>query len=836
MFTKQTGKTTSRSKKSLKGSAGSGRAVSRLTNFLELSDEVAKAKRATAAKAPIVSAGATSLADISAIDLNTGDEQSDHARLENSPLERSLVHLAAADAARDRGEWKTAASEYTCYLDGAPNHAEIWVQLGNMLKECRATDASMAAYKTALDLGLDTSDTHLQLGHLYKVMGNREAAIESYLRSLDFFPLNLNAFAELERLGQAKRANDKIAYKSADLLRSEDLLVFDISDLVLYIGHHDNLSGIQRVQCCVLQAIFKYDLCPSEHVKFISYDTEHNSFRSVDQDQLRALLDDFALSPERRTREFDRAAARVGRLFPEEPLGAFLRPGRSTVLLLGAAWVIPDYASLIANLKRDHDVRFAILFHDFIPIYARETCDQGTAIVFKEFVDQVLPVVDLAMCNSRSTERDLHRYCRENGYVMPPSLVTLLGSSFDEFFPRSADAAELGAEASKRVPFVLFVSTIEGRKNHYFMFQIWRSLVDRGLDVPRLVCVGRIGWRAEAFLTNLLDTDYLGGRIELREDVSDATLNSLYRDCLFTVFPSMYEGWGLPIGESLGHGKLCVTGDNSSLPEVAGEFGCFIPIDDVDAAADAVAALLDDSGRLRAHEDAIAAGFTPVRWKDVAARVVDGCLSLQQAAAHANERSLVVPGTEYTLKKLPGGFDGLLGRAMLEAMQESFAAPILGRPTKAAHRLAGLLARDNNWHQAESWGCWARHERAGLQFMLDPTELAGETELVFYGAFSFLGPMIGSGIHVLAGGVSLCDERPVNSDSAVLSWPLSVEALRRQSRQTTDGKLAVDLGFEMTRVTPAMREASREIDSRELIFGLRSFVLLGAGAIPESLK
>ena len=743
--------------------------------------------------------------------------------------------LAAADAARDRSDWGAAAQEYRRYLKLKPDHAEIWVQLGNMFKEQRQIEPSLSAYNKALSLGLNTSDTHLQLGHLHKVKGDRQGAIKAYLHALEFPPLNLHAFEELERMGVADQANSILLLKHARSHRSEQLVVFDISDLVFYIGHHDNLSGIQRVQCCVIQAVMKYGLHDPRDLRFISYDRELHTFRSVCPDRFLTLLEDLALPKEHRKVEFDALAARHGRLFPLEPLAAFLRPGRTTVVLLGAAWVIPEYPTMIVNLKRTHDARFAMLFHDFIPIYARETCDQGTAAVFREFVDQVLPIVDLAMCVSRSTERDLKRYCGEHGFPVPPTLVTQLGTSFDEFFPPRQSPVAPRTRKRGCDPFVLFVSTIEGRKNHNFMFEVWRLLAERGADVPRLVCVGRIGWRAEAFLINLLESDYLGGRIELREDVSDEALNALYRDCLFTVFPSIYEGWGLPIGESLGHGKLCVLADNSSLPEVAGEFGCFIPLDDVEAAADAIIGLLQDADRLREFEQAIAARFTPLRWEDISRRVVEGCLALQRSLTPAFQRPLVLPNTEYTTKKLQGGFDGLLGHAMLDALEESFGAPIMGGTTKTKHRIAGLLARDSNWYPAERWGSWALHERAGLQFALDPS-LLRESEVVLYGAFTFIGVMLGARLRLLVGDTVVGEERPIDSTSAVLAWPLLVTELPLRATGSEDDLPVVDVQFELVGVTSTMRAASRAIDPRELTFGLKSFLLLGADRVTERLS
>lgn len=745
------------------------------------------------------------------------------------------AQLDAANSARDQQRWGDAARLYRRYLLFKRNEADVWVQLGNMLKEDRQLDKSLNAYCKALAIGMNNSDIHLQIGHLRKVMGEYREAINSYLRALEFLPLNLNAFEELERMGHSEEAIDIITKNRSVEQQQNHLIVFDVSDLVFYIGHHDNLSGIQRVQCCVIQAVLKHGLHDPRDLRFISYDRELRSFRSICPDRFLALLDDLAFPKERRRVEFDSVAARHGRLFPQEPLAAFIRPGRTTVALLGAAWVIPEYATLVANLKRIHGARFAMLFHDFIPIYARETCDQGTAEVFKEFVDQILPITDLAMCVSRSTERDLTRYCRDTGCQTPPTLVTQLGTSFDEFFPRAMEAPRSPPRIEEE-PYVLFVSTIEGRKNHNYMFETWQRLVERGVEVPRLICVGRIGWRAEAFLTNLLETDYLGGRIELREDVSDEELSALYRGCLFTVFPSLYEGWGLPVGESLGHGKLCVLAENSSLPEVAGEFGYFLPMGDAERSADSIAALLGDPKCIAGLEHAIATRFVPLRWEDIAQRVVEGCLALQREQEAANEWPLATLGDEYTLKKLRGSFGGLLGRAMLEAVEASFAAPLLGGTAKLSQRVGGLLARDGNWHAAEDWGSWALRQCAGLQFAIDCSALAEERELVLYGKFRFIDNVGGARLRLLVAGAPVGNDRMVEGGAAVLAWQLPVAELRRRGRSLTNGALALDLRFQLTDVPLEALNASLAIDPRGLAFGLKSFVLLGASDVAERVR
>eukprot|EP01031_Cornospumella_fuschlensis_P015848 gene15848-19356_t len=120
--------------------------------------------------------------------------------------------------------------------------------------------------------------------------------------------------------------------------------------------------------------------------------------------------------------------------------------------------------------------------------------------------------------------------------------------------------------------YVLCVGTIESRKNHLALFQAWQILLKEGLEPPPLILVGRPGWRVDDLMAQLESTRFLDGRIRLVHGVSDPELEGLYRGCLFTIFPSFTEGWGLPVGESLALGKLCLAAMEGATPEAAGGF------------------------------------------------------------------------------------------------------------------------------------------------------------------------------------------------------------------------------------------------------------------------
>jgi glycosyltransferase involved in cell wall biosynthesis len=268
--------------------------------------------------------------------------------------------------------------------------------------------------------------------------------------------------------------------------------------------------------------------------------------------------------------------------------------------------------------------RFVMTVHDLIPIYARETCDQDTALAFERFMQRALRHVDHILAVSNHTAKDVRRYLAALQYPEPPITVTQNGSSFAEFLPKAVSS---GAATLRDLPerFVLFVATIEGRKNHPLMLEVWRRLVQEEDNPPHLICVGRLGWKATAFVSTLVETNYLDGRIHLMRDISDTDLRLLYDRCLFVVFPSLYEGWGLTVGETLSMGKICVSSDRSSIPEVAGECGVYIDIDSVERSLELIRNLIRDGRARKRLEAKIRRDYVPITWRSVAQKVAAAC-------------------------------------------------------------------------------------------------------------------------------------------------------------------------------------------------------------------
>jgi glycosyltransferase involved in cell wall biosynthesis len=290
------------------------------------------------------------------------------------------------------------------------------------------------------------------------------------------------------------------------------------------------------------------------------------------------------------------------------------------VVSLGAAWGFPGYVKHIAAAKRRYGIAFATLIYDMIPIEHEEFVEKRHALQFRAWLAQTMPHTDVALTISNYSRQALLKYAADAGWPLPRVEVLGLGAGLSDMpaaaSPRTIDFPDRH---------VLVVSTIEIRKNHRLLVRVWRRLSERhGADaVPVLIFAGQIGWMVDDLLADLAASNYLGGKILHIPDLSDAELRQAYRSCLFTVFPSLSEGWGLPIAESLANGKFCVASNRTSIPEVGGDFvDYFDPSDDDDALAK-IERVLFEPGYLAAREARLRAGYRPHTWGDCVRGLID---------------------------------------------------------------------------------------------------------------------------------------------------------------------------------------------------------------------
>lgn len=324
-----------------------------------------------------------------------------------------------------------------------------------------------------------------------------------------------------------------------------------------------------------------------------------------------------------------------------------------TLVSLGASWAMRSYARHIAVAKRRYGVAFKALVYDMIPIENGDFVEPQHTARFREWLTEIIPVADALLTISDHSRQALHRFGVAERCPMPRVDVIRLGGDWHAL----AEAAGAGdgvdgPVARGPVPaaglparYVLFVSTIEVRKNHRLMVRVWRRLIERHdrTAVPILVCVGRLGWMVDDLLADLDGLGWLDGGIEHRPGLSDRQLGVAYDRCLFTVFPSFAEGWGLPVAESLAHGKFCVASSATSIPEIGGDLIDYFDPGDEDEAVSKIERVLFEPGYLAAREARLRMLYRPVTWADCARSVVLGAEQQAVTAMAATARASDAP-------------------------------------------------------------------------------------------------------------------------------------------------------------------------------------------------
>lgn len=669
-------------------------------------------------------------------------------RLTRSPAQRAV---AQADALRDGGDWPGAAGAYSAALDLDPGRDAIWVQYGHALKESGRVDEAEAAYRRAIAIDDGVADTHLQLGHALKIGGRPDEAANAYMRALELdhslpdaireiqdlalrgtpvpadrletvmgrlsageAPVALSAAAPhepaelataLERLRLADLGPDDRAMIDAVAARLRTLaadgpkrkedgqrpdipIVFDASDLIHHLRHSRLPTGIQRVQLEIVRSAVRADpegvqICASDHDRWVHVPT--SLFLS--------LADLSTLGGDDHAPDWRTAATRLEVALRSDRSYRF--PRGACLVNLGTSWHV-NYLLKVRNAKREHGIRFIPFVHDLIPIVAPRYVLPDLVCDYVAWLLSVFDHADFFLTNSRSTRADLIAAAHRLGHGLAEEdvLVVPLDARFS--------APEITRESRRDIlrekglygqPYVLFVSTIEPRKNHLAAIHAWAALLGEfGARMPRLVCVGGRGWMNDDVFQLIASDELLARHVTFLHGLSDVELAACYDACLFTLFPSHYEGWGLPVTESLCHGKVPLLSDGSSLPEAGGPFAVYFENGSQPALVEALRKLIGDPDHRLDLERRIAAEFEPRRWDQLAEQIGDAI----------TDRFGRAPA-----KPLSGIADIRLG---------SFYG--FGRSTARRLRpglVSGYALRaGTEWHMPEDWGSWARGSTVAL--------------------------------------------------------------------------------------------------------------------------
>ncbi|MBN1812424.1 MAG: glycosyltransferase family 4 protein [Anaerolineae bacterium] len=285
-------------------------------------------------------------------------------------------------------------------------------------------------------------------------------------------------------------------------------------------------------------------------------------------------------------------------------------------------FVLPPTLRATRTLLTVHDLSFLHYPDAFVPS-------------LRAYLERVVPCsvarADRVLADSESTRKDLITY-----FGISSEKVQVLYSGVDERFrpdPEPEEKTRLKARYGLGdQPYILSVGTLQPRKNYVRLIKAFANLQPANLQLAnlqlanlqladlRLAIAGGCGWLYEGILA---EAEKHGDRVRVLGFVDDADLPALFRNAALFAFPSLYEGFGLPVLEAMACGTPVVCSNASSLPEVAGDAALMVDPFDVDALAQAMARALED---VDLRQEMVAKGLAQAErftWEGAARQLLD---------------------------------------------------------------------------------------------------------------------------------------------------------------------------------------------------------------------
>jgi glycosyltransferase involved in cell wall biosynthesis len=288
---------------------------------------------------------------------------------------------------------------------------------------------------------------------------------------------------------------------------------------------------------------------------------------------------------------------------------------RDTLVCCGAGWTHTDIDT-IAAAKRQLGFRFVLFCHDIIPLMFPHFYKRADVEAQRHYCDLAFPAADLVIFGSRTVAADVRGYCGARGIVLRTTAVCPLGA--DGGASMTPAPLPAGLEAGH---YALFVSTIEPRKGHRLIYDAWVKLVAAGIPQRshfKLAFAGREGWMVGDLMRDLRGDARIAGTLEVLTDVDDATVAALYRNAAFCLYPSRYEGYGLPVVEAFRQGKAVLASTGGAIPEVVGNLSPCLDPDDGETWQHMLQTWIEEPAARALYEARIRTSFHHADWNESA--------------------------------------------------------------------------------------------------------------------------------------------------------------------------------------------------------------------------
>ena len=375
-------------------------------------------------------------------------------------------------------------------------------------------------------------------------------------------------------------------------------------------------TGIQRVSKELIRRLYDYNRVQTE-MEFIPicFEQAMGSWKTIGQRDFERLYEG------KKRSGTDRVLRRMGNFLRISCLKEF--SSNALFVDMDSTWFSPLKRRDLFKCLKDQGIRIAGMHYDLTPVLFPEFCHPNTVAVFSEHILAAVAYSDLFICISEESEKRLLVFS-ENHVPHSHFKTAVLKLGADFFVPNRKTAHEGRTNRKGRIfdprkakgAFLLCVGTLEPRKNHAFLLDVFEKVHARFPEL-QLVMVGKKGWNVEDLILRITGHELYNRNLFWLNNVSDEELADFYKKALLCIVPSHFEGYGLPVVEALRHGKITLCSRNASLMETGGKYADYFDLSEPDQ----LELLISDyygSPNMRIDKEKAIKNFKPCSWDESA--------------------------------------------------------------------------------------------------------------------------------------------------------------------------------------------------------------------------
>jgi glycosyltransferase involved in cell wall biosynthesis len=279
----------------------------------------------------------------------------------------------------------------------------------------------------------------------------------------------------------------------------------------------------------------------------------------------------------------------------------------------------------IAVAANQMGFKYISTIYDFTTTKIPQTHLEYTVQSNEAYFKNVHEAASLVIYGGETAKKDGDEYFSNKYGKVPRGIAVKWGSDSVVTSNDASNDKDMLKYIGVKRQFILAVGTIQERKNYQTLYFAYLDLLERyELEkIPQLIICGSWGWNSDMFYRLYTNDKRVHKGNIIINSFSDEQLDCLYRNCLFTLVPSIYEGWSLTVPESLGYGKFCICSDNAPLREVGQDFVDYVSSFNTQGWADKIMYYTQNSDELKERERYIDSNYHNVTWDECGENILN---------------------------------------------------------------------------------------------------------------------------------------------------------------------------------------------------------------------